>query len=256
MMKLVRLIRFKGEILCETGLCIKGSGTELSIGGADSEVIKNPLTGDPYIPGSSLKGKMRSQLEKRYGMKKIKKDRQNNKTTNQASEIIEKEEVMPCGCGQKNCPICVIFGAHKNVNAASAPTRIIVRDSNLSEQSKQEIERLPNERGNYLELKMENIIKRNLGTADAPRTIERVPAGSIFDLEIMLQVFDEDEHNNGNNDAVTKKDLVAYVEEALKLVELSYLGGSGSRGYGKVKFNYEKEEYDFESNKYIPYSTT
>ena len=67
MKKIQEIIRFSGTIEVVTGLSIKGAGTDLSIGGADSEVIKNPLTNEPYIPGSSLKGKMRSQLEKVYG---------------------------------------------------------------------------------------------------------------------------------------------------------------------------------------------
>ncbi len=219
-MKLQKICKYEGTIQLLTGLAIKGASNELNIGGADSEVMKNPLTGEPYIPGSSLKGKMRSQLERIYGMKKIEK------------KELKDETSKPCGCGQKNCMICCLFGAHSNPNAASAPTRIIVRDSELTENSREKILEMPVERGGYLELKAENLIKRDKGTAESPRFIERVPAGMEFRLEILVQVFEGDEEDQLKNT----------VEKALDMVELSYLGGSGSRGYGQVKFEGEWKE--------------
>lgn len=69
-MKLKKIISFDGTIDCLTGIAIRGMENDLGIGGADSEVTKNPLTGEPYLPGSSLKGKMRSQLERKYGARK------------------------------------------------------------------------------------------------------------------------------------------------------------------------------------------
>lgn len=218
-MKLEQIITINGKINCITGLCIGGSSNSLEIGGISQEVIKNPLTKEPYIPGSSLKGKMRSELEKKHG--KI------GKTKNYKKNIDEYKT--PCGCGKADCPICVIFGAYKNPGAESAPTRIIVRDAMLSEESRTEIRNLSIDHGSYLERKVENIIRRDSGTADTPRTIERVPAGISFDFEIILRVFEGDD----------SKRLLEYVEEGLKLIELSYLGGSGSRGYGQVKFTYE-----------------
>jgi len=214
-MKLQTIYAYEGTITLLTGLAIRGAGSELSIGGADSEVIKNPITGEPYIPGSSLKGKMRSQLERVYGAKKY------------DNKVLVEETVAPCGCGE--CDICRVFGAHKNTKSLVAPTRIIVRDAVLTEECRAQIANMPVEAGNSLELKAENMIKRNSGTADAPRFMERVPAGMEFHVELMLQVFDKD-------DAERMKKLV---EEGLKLVEMSYLGGSGSRGYGQVKFNGE-----------------
>ncbi len=215
-MKLKKIVEIKGSIECITGLSIKGYNSDLNIGGADSEVIKNPLTGEPYIPGSSIKGKMRSQLEKKYGMK----DR-NNK------EVYDK----PCGCGRLDCNICKVFGAHMNPGAKSAPTRIIVRDAILSNETRDAIKNMDLESGNFLEVKPENIIKRNLGTAESPRFLERVPAGSVFDFAIILQIFEND----------NEKELVKFVEEGLRLLEKSYLGGSGSRGYGEVVIDYTVE---------------
>ena len=216
-MKLLKIFKYEGTVKLITGLAIKGASNELNIGGADSEVVKNPLTGEPYIPGSSLKGKMRSQLERIYGMK-------NSRGRDEFSK--------PCGCGEKTCPICTLFGAHMNPKAESAPTRIIVRDCELTETSKKTIQDMPIERGSYLELKAENMIKRDKGTADAPRFMERVPAGLEFKLEILLQIFEGDNENK----------LKSEIEKSLDMVELSYLGGSGSRGYGKVEFAGEWKE--------------
>ncbi len=218
-MRLQEIVTFSGKIHCLTGLCIGGSSNALEIGGIDHEVIKNPLTKEPYIPGSSLKGKMRSELEKKYGTRKWDK---------KLKRLVPAPDD-PCHCGKKTCPICVIFGAYKNPKAHSAPTRIIVRDSPLSNESRDIINNLPISHGSYLERKTENIILRNYGTAGSPRTIERVPAGISFTLEIILRIFEKD----------NKEDLIKKVQESLKLVKKSYLGGSGSRGYGQVAFEYE-----------------
>ena len=218
MKKLVKIIRYHGTIECETGLAIKGAGSDLGIGGADSEVIKNPLTNEPYIPGSSLKGKMRSQLERTYGTL----DKYGNPDTKGS----------PCQCGQPSCMVCTVFGAHFNPGAKSAPTRITVRDAHLTEAFRAQIRDLPPERGNYLEVKGENIINRNSGMAEHPRFMERVPAGASFDFEILLQILEGDD----------EKTLRDFVEEGLRLVEGSALGGSGSRGYGKVRFHYQTDE--------------
>ena len=220
-MRLMKTIKYTGEMEIVSGLAIRGAGNDLNIGGADSEVIKNPITKTPYIPGSSLKGKMRSLLELKYGRreKDIKKE----------GKIIKegkKDGDKPCGCGRKDCFICTIFGAHMNPGADSAPTRIIVRDCNLTKASLELIENLPLD-GGFLEEKSENIINRNDGTAGSPRTMERVPAGLKFEVEIILQIFEGD----------SEQDMKERVEEGLRLLENSYLGGSGSRGYGQVKFS-------------------
>lgn len=205
-MQLRKHLIITGTIKCETGLHIGGSVEEMEIGGVDLPIIKHPITKEPYIPGSSLKGKMRSELEKKY-----------NKTINGD----------PCGCGDESCPVCKIFGPHKNTKHNLGPTRILVRDCHLNSKTREEFNALIKEKGiDYIEKKTENIIDRLKGTASHPRTQERVPAGAEFDLEIILQIF--------NTDNETR--LKEIVREGLELVQKSYLGGSGSRGYGKVKF--------------------
>lgn len=212
--KLKKIVSFQGTIECVTGISIKGGANDLGIGGADSEVIKNPLTGEPYLPGSSLKGKMRSQLEHAHGAK---------------TRDLRETASDPCGCGKPDCPICTIFGAHFNPKATCGPTRILVRDSVMTEAFREKVQKLPLERGSYLEVKAENIIDRSSGTAKSPRFMERVPAGAEFTLDIQLQLFEGDD----------EKKLVDFVKQGLSLVEASYLGNSGSRGYGRVKFHYE-----------------
>ena len=62
-MKLKEIKEITATIEIVTGLHIGGNNDEIKIGGIDNPVIKNPLTNEPYIPGSSLKGKIRSLIE-------------------------------------------------------------------------------------------------------------------------------------------------------------------------------------------------
>lgn len=205
-MRLEKTLLIKGTIHCDTGLHIGGSSDEIQIGGVDMTVIKHPVSGEPYIPGSSLKGKMRSSLERVKG-------------------INDRGE--PCGCGRNDCMVCRIFGPHRNTRHQLGPTRIIVRDANLSERSRKAIITHLQERGMmYLEKKTENVIDRAKGMALHPRSMERVPMGTEFDLEVVLQVYDIDD----------EKQLVKTVKDGLAWVEKTYLGKGGSRGSGKVTF--------------------
>jgi CRISPR-associated protein Csm3 len=200
----VRII--KGTILCETGLHIGGSQDVIEIGGVDSPVIKHPFTKEPYIPGSSLKGKMRSLLERKH--EKI-------------------SDGKPCSCGNENCLVCRIFGSHGKPRYSLGPTRILVRDANLSQKTRDEYKDLAAKGGILpLEIKTENIVDRIKGTAEHPRFLERVPAGAKFDMEIALQILESD----------NEKAIINFVKEGLLLVQDTYLGGLGSRGSGKVKF--------------------
>lgn len=217
--KLKKIKHFKGRILCKTGMHIGGMNNSMKIGGVDNEIIKHPVTLEPYIPGSSLKGKMRSQLEKKLGKIEIREVTSNGGKKYKTGE--------PCKCGKADCIVCVLFGAHKNPTANSAPTRIIVRDCFMTEETRKKYNELLLKEGrSFIEQKTENIIDRKLGTASDPRTTERIPSGAEFKYDIVLQVFEGDD----------EKWLSDSITECLRLVEESYLGGSGSRGYGQVKF--------------------
>jgi len=207
-LKLKEYIKITGKLVCKTGLRIGSSKDDIEIGGLDNPIIRDSLTKQPYIPGSSLKGKMRSILEYRY-----------------CAEQIKGGE--PCGCGKETCPVCRIFGPHRNVRHELGPTRIIVRDAQLSEKSQHELEQRLESDAAYSEIKQEVSIDRKTGTASraGPRSMERVPAGAEFNLNISLRIFEGDD----------EKAMVGYVKEALNLLQEDYLGASGTRGYGWVK---------------------
>lgn len=208
-MKLREYKKITGIIRCETGLHIGGSAEQIEIGGVDLPIIKHPVTGEPYIPGSSLKGKMRSQMEKKLG--KFASDGK------------------PCGCGHTDCLVCKVFGPHMNPKHNLGSTRILVRDAYINSKTREEYENLAKEKGlSYIEKKTENLVLRTTGTAKDPRSQERVPAGAEFDVEIVLQVYDTDGDGKG---------LIEFVKEGLRHVQSTYLGGYGSRGSGKVSFH-------------------
>lgn len=200
--QIVKKIFLRGKIQTITGLKIGGSQTAMSIGGVDNAVIRNPLDNKPYIPGSSIKGKMRSLIELRDGT-----------IGNVKMGLVENgPSTEPTARASK------LFGClNKEKQRAS---RISVRDAKLlTEESKFSKTDLP-----YTEAKTEVVLDRVTAKA-MPRSIERVPAGVEFSLEIVLTVFRED------NEAELLKDTFA----GLQLLQNDSLGGYGSRGYGQVK---------------------
>ena len=217
-------IIISGEIEIISGLHIGGATTGLKIGGVDLSVIVDS-EGKPYIPGSSLKGKTRSLMEHRLG--KI--------SSNGKVHMCKKDD------DYKNCPICLIWGispTEKDMKInLPVHSRLIVRDIPLKEESVKKMRNLELE---WTEVKTENVINRMKGSAESPRQIERVPAGAVFSpMEMIYNVFEEDDKKN-----------LKYVFEALELLEHDYLGGMGSRGYGKVEFRNikiywnKKEDYE------------
>lgn len=228
-MRLKEFRVFIGELECITPLHIGAGKDELEIGGVDGIVIKNPINGEPYIPGSSLKGRMRSLLEKRDG--RISKEIYDN-NAHKKIRIITEDGTEPCSCGENDCIICTMFGAHKNNRPNCAPTRMIVRDAFLTEECKgKQSEFIKEKSKSFLEIKAENIINRKTSVAEHPRFFERVPAGTKFAVELVLQVYDTDDVNK----------MVKTLRDGIALVENTYLGGQGSRGYGKVKFHLPEE---------------
>lgn len=208
--KLIKTASLKGKIRLLSGLMIGGSNAEIRIGGVDHEVVKHPITDEPYIPGSSLKGRVRSLLEAKYD----RRDRNGGKSTNGE----------PCQCG--NCIICKLFGAHKNTRSLVAPPRLIFRDCTLNEESREWVRKQPLEKKSFCEIKAENSVDRLSGTASNPRMMERVAAGMKFDFEVIVQVFSNDDFEN----------LKAVVEQGIHMLENSYLGGRGSAGNGQIIF--------------------
>ncbi|AWI05774.1 type III-A CRISPR-associated RAMP protein Csm3 [Clostridium drakei] len=206
-----RLI-INADLVVKTGLHIGGGSSSVEIGGIDNSVIKNHK-GEPYIPGSSLKGKLRSLTELAHN--KIGKN--------------EKGENLPCNCGE--CFICKIYGvsaSEENKSTDRLPTRIIVRDAFLKDSIAETMRRKEKDfkdlELSYTESKWENSIDRLTSKAN-PRLFERVPEGAIFDLEIIYTIYKEEDIENIKN-----------LIEGFQFLEDDYLGGNGTRGYGKVKF--------------------
>jgi CRISPR-associated protein Csm3 len=216
-MQLTHIRKITGRIELVSGLHIGGGNTEMHIGGTDNPVIKNPVTGQPYIPGSSLKGKMRSLMEWRAGVV--------GSTNGKPLGFRDLAELSPeqQALGKT---LLKLFGGAPEGSPDDAlireigPTRLAFWDCNLDPAWVEEMGRR-----NLLltENKTENAIDRIRGVAEHPRNTERVPAGARFDFQLTLKVHDGE-------------DLLDDVLTGLMLIELTGLGGSGSRGYGKVRF--------------------
>ena len=213
-LKLERKIFIKGEIEILTGLHIGGSSMGLSIGGADKVVVRNPVTNRPYIPGSSLKGKMRSLLEKSRGLIDIKQE--NGKWVGKLCENPDEDVVQLFG-----------YPAEKGGTSDKyAPTRLTVRDGDLLNEKK--LAEAEDTDMYCTEIKTEVSIDRLTSQAN-PRNFERVPAGAKFELNLVVDLY--------NIDKEREESFISLVRQALELVEDDYLGGQGTRGYGQVKFN-------------------
>ena len=198
----------RGDVHALSGLHIGASKEALGIGDVDLPVIRDARR-LPYIPGSSLKGKMRSQWEKLKGA-----------AQNQQIGRVKGKEVFIHGCDDGNCPVCTIYGVTGDL-AKDAPTRLTVRDISLKPESLDGTTAVL-----YSEVKWEAAIDR-VTSAASPRQMERVPAGAVFGpMELVFSVYGQADHAR-----------VGDVLTGLQLVEDDYLGGQGSRGSGKVAFH-------------------
>ena len=216
-MQLTRICLIEGCIELVTGLHIGAGSEEMHIGGTDNPVVKNPVNRRPYIPGSSLKGKMRSLMEWQAG-------------------TVGDTDGKPIGFGDASKmdegkrtraeAILKLFGGAPESDRDDefirrvGPTRLAFWDCPLDEDW---IRQMDDRDTSLTEIKMENTIDRIGGAARNPRSNERVPAGARFGFKLTMRVHDEE-------------DLFPEVLRGLRLVELTGLGASGSRGYGKVRF--------------------
>ena len=210
---------FTFDIAAVTGLHIGGTETGIEIGGVDKTVIRDTLTNRPYIPGSSLRGKMRSLLEKYHG-----------KAQNQRIG-----QVFIHSCQDRDsyaaCDVCQVFGV-PGERDFGGPTRLIVRDVQMSDESAKKL----NDSGRtdlpYTEVKTEVAIDR-VTSAASPRQMERVPAGTVFgQAELVYSLYSGDDCDAGQD-----IERLKVVVEGLQLLEVDYLGGLGSRGSGKVRLS-------------------
>lgn len=244
---LIGKLIIRSSLVVETGLHIGGGGETLDIGGLDKPVIRNPLDKHPYIPGSSIKGKLRALLER--SLPDISLNRKSQELYRHECDHIESwqkgpDSQAPLQRGAKDCPICRVFGSTgrecfvptgqtadqttgqtlAKKTGENKPARLIVRDSQLAPESAKLLQNI--DTGLYMtEWKFENGIDRITAAAN-PRQVERVPAGSEFNFEMVYTVEDE---------AQAVEDM-KHLAIALAILEDDALGGHGSRGYGKVQF--------------------
>lgn len=217
----------RGVIAVKTGLHIGGSDEGIAIGGVDNPVIKNPLTGMPYIPGSAFKGKVRSMLEwslgliaehpkhkgfSAYDCRELKRERANTSDPARWDKVYTLARL----CGPAS--------DEDEIRKQAGPTRLTVRDAFLTSKSEEELQRILGT-GTFTEVKTENALDRVTSAAN-PRPIERVPAGAEFGFTLIVDIYDE-----------ADRDLLRDLFGALALVEDSTLGGGGSRGHGQIEFS-------------------
>lgn len=208
-MKLTAIKQIGGLIRLDSGLHIGAGNESTQIGGVDTPIIRLALDQNPYIPGSSLKGKLRALHEMSRGN--------------------FGDRGQPHRCQDARCVTCRLFGVGASERSETGPCRLIVRDCLIAESDektgrvKEQSVGLP-----YTEDKAETAINRITGAAQGGslRKTERVPAGVAFTLDLSLRVMDTD----------GEADLLDALKAAMRLLQQDALGGSGSRGYGKIRF--------------------
>lgn len=222
--KILGKIEIKGKITCLTGIHIGSSKDNLEIGAIDASVVRDPVTKEPYIPGSSIKGKLRALLEKALATKLGivgTTNRRNIGTRGNPVYIHVCDDVSQA----VKCDICRIFGSTGYNGGKNFPSRILVRDAYLTKNSAERLSDIDTGL-QFTEWKFENAIDRITSSAN-PRQLERVPRGAEFDFEFIYNV----------EDTATLNTDIENIKLALRLLELDSLGGHGSRGYGKVKID-------------------
>lgn len=262
---LIGKFRLQSTLVVKTGLHIGGGGENLDIGGLDKPVVRDPLTQYPYLPGSSIKGKLRSILERFYN-KPLNRAGSRDTYRYESDDWVDGYSQVDSGDpiayqGARTCPISRLFGSTGGSNfwvesnlrrqeelevvesqgrvvtreidgveytqikrGRNHPARLMIRDCHLQEESAKKLQRVDT-RLYMTEWKFENGIDRVTAAAN-PRQIERVPADSRFEFELVYTVEDVQQ---GVED-------LQNIAVALSILEDDALGGHGSRGYGKVEF--------------------
>lgn len=208
-MKLHKKIILRGTLTLLTGMRIGDSKENVEIGGVDSPVVRRKDNNEPYIPGSSLKGKLRSLLELTMG---------------ENADTKFKDYQSPNGK-----LLADLFGSADN------PARILVRDASLTPDSAQLLKSSEFTDMPYTEIKFENVINRLSGTAEHPRQIERVPAGAVFNIEFVINVIQERAEETTQVLEARAQRYLQLLQSGIDLLHHDYLGGSGTRGYGQVR---------------------
>ncbi|MDX2129656.1 MAG: type III-A CRISPR-associated RAMP protein Csm3 [Chloroherpetonaceae bacterium] len=235
--KLLGYIKISGTIKAITGLHIGGTADSIDKGGIDNPVIKNPVTNEPYIPGSSLRGKMRSLLEKKTT--KVFSPMTNEIWMEMYDDKNYNQNKAQSTIDAMSSEVCRVFG--NSASYESVPSVLVVRDALYTDTTRKSFmeNNLPK-----TEAKMEIAVDRITAHA-LPRTIERVPAGAEFGFEIIYKIqemtFATDEKKTSYqifkpSQSSIKKDIENILWALEQIQEHEGLGGNTSRGHGQVKF--------------------
>ena len=222
----MKIKEIRKEIKLLSGLHIGGGDDTMKIGGIDNQVIKDVNTGEPFIPGSSIKGKMRSLLEWYFGLVNLNRpENLEGEPFNSKCIWNEKGDFIDPAFNDKEFlenaeNLLKLFGDKEGKYGI---TRISIGDAFITDDIREEYEK---GKIKLFEAKYENVIDRCKGTAKHPRQTERVPAGIKFEVFIRYKVLPGDDENK----------FEEIINKGLELIEKDYLGGNGSRGYGRVKF--------------------
>jgi CRISPR-associated protein Csm3 len=203
------------DLVAVSGLRIGGSLPGLAIGGVDLPVIRDPVTSYPYIPGSSLRGKMRALLDRWHG------NEPNWRVGTVFMHLPDNQQDYDAS------PVARLFGVMPNDQFTNLrPTRLLVRDVYLDQDEATRLREATRGGLLYTESKMEAAIDR-LTSAASPRTIERVLASTIFrPFSASITLYDEDDAG----------EYLGLLLRGMRLLEDDYLGGHGSRGSGEIAF--------------------
>lgn len=217
-MAVKKYLVFNGTMTTESDLHVGASPDGDKIGGCDNPILRNKLTGEPFIPGSSLKGVMRFLKE----------------TTPAYKDKVSNGE--PCSCGQPNCIVCKMFGSHKNKKPNSGLPRLIVSDLTINKKFKERLIASGMSLSDIVDIRTSNKVTRNPAIESRGlRNMEVISAGTVFDCSFKLRVQDTD----------NETELVNALKSLVTAVEVnSGIGSKLTSGCGKVKFdiNYDKPE--------------
>ncbi len=220
-MEFVGHLILTGELKCLTGFATRGEHPASRVAGVDLPVLRDPITREPYIPGSLFKGKLRYLLEHLHA----------DRVVSDPRDASNEDGI--CRCGKKDCPICPLFGVEhqgSSIDLGCRPARLRFLDLLPTKETREHWKAVQEHRGDFTAIKAENAVDR-ISQAANPRLIERVPPGARFSYEIQMGLY----RFSQSDDPLADLDKLPGLQTALRLLEDDTLGGHGSRGYGKVR---------------------
>ncbi len=235
-----------GVIHCVSGVRIGGNSNVIEIGTIDNPIIRNPLTNHPYLPGSSLKGKMRSSLELSLRAGTVPSVALPLPQLETRRDRDGKPETAPCACGK--CVICKLFGSGKT-ETTNEPSRLLFRDCPLTEESAEILATAAKNSGVFF-AEVKPGVRMNRATNTVAKgaffNFERVPEGIEFKFELVIRLYGDLDSEQARRDY---RKVIAF---GLRLIEKEGIGGKISAGYGKVRFGNMKwgdQAFDFRNEK-------